>query len=115
MGAAGACACPGTNELNQGLTTLASRAQVLSRADKSIALKYDLAETRRRVANADLDVLLFLDLPLDSWTYMLAFARLAPMQVSPIAPILSPATKRPLERVVMCQIYMAIHMLCISS
>lgn len=49
-------------------------------ADLAIELPGDLAEARRRLAVAELDVLVFPEIGMDTWTYCLGFARLAPVQ-----------------------------------
>jgi tetratricopeptide (TPR) repeat protein len=55
--------------------------QVMQLADSRVNLVYNTSESMRRIVRAQLDVLVFLDLPLDSWTYFLAFGRLAAVQV----------------------------------
>lgn len=50
-------------------------------ADKAVVLPMDLAMARQRVAEEELDVLVYTDIGMEPMTYFLAFARLAPMQV----------------------------------
>ena len=56
--------------------------RVLGAADELTNLPYNHSEAVRRVARAAADVLVFPDLPLDSWTYFIACARLAPVQIA---------------------------------
>lgn len=50
-------------------------------ASASVRLEFDLGKARRAIAEAELDLLYFPDIGMDSFTYFLAFARLAPVQV----------------------------------
>ncbi len=54
--------------------------ELLQSADLAIELPGDLGEARRRLALAKLDVLVFPEIGMDTWTYCLGFARLAPVQ-----------------------------------
>lgn len=49
-------------------------------ADAQVVLSHDLAEARRQLASAEADILLYLDIGMDPFTYFLAFSRLAPVQ-----------------------------------
>jgi protein O-GlcNAc transferase len=49
-------------------------------ADSQIVLSHDLAQARRQIASVEADILLYLDIGMDPFTYYLAFARLAPVQ-----------------------------------
>jgi protein O-GlcNAc transferase len=49
-------------------------------ADESVVLSLRLAEAREQIAERELDVLVYTDIGMDSWTYFLAFARLARVQ-----------------------------------
>lgn len=54
--------------------------ELLKSADLALELPGNLAEARRRLAMAELDILMFPEVGMDSWTYCLAFARLATVQ-----------------------------------
>jgi protein O-GlcNAc transferase len=49
-------------------------------ADESVVLSLRLAEAREQIAARELDVLVYTDIGMDSWTYFLAFSRLARVQ-----------------------------------
>ncbi len=49
-------------------------------ADRSIVLPADLATARERIAEQELDILFYQDIGMDSFTSLLAMARLAPVQ-----------------------------------
>ncbi len=49
-------------------------------ADAQVVLSHDLAEARRQLATIEADILLYLDIGMDPFTYFLAFSRLAPVQ-----------------------------------
>lgn len=51
-----------------------------SRADKVVCLALDLFESRRQIAEEELDALFYPDIGMDPHTYFLAFSRLAPVQ-----------------------------------
>jgi protein O-GlcNAc transferase len=51
-------------------------------ADRTVTLTRDLRSARAAVASQALDVLYYPDLGMDPFTYLLAFARLAPLQVA---------------------------------
>jgi len=50
--------------------------------DKVIPVPYDLEQTRHLIADETLDVLFYPDIGMDPFTYYLAFARLAPVQIT---------------------------------
>lgn len=50
-------------------------------ADRAVILPMDLAAVRQRLAEEQLDVLVYTDIGMEPMTYFLAFARLAPVQV----------------------------------
>jgi predicted O-linked N-acetylglucosamine transferase (SPINDLY family) len=49
-------------------------------ADRVVTLTPHLAVAREEIADQRLDILFFTDIGMDPWTYLLAFARLAPVQ-----------------------------------
>lgn len=49
-------------------------------ADRAVILPMDLAAARQRIAEEELDVLVYTDIGMEPMTYFLAFARLAPVQ-----------------------------------
>ncbi len=49
-------------------------------ADAQVVLSHDLAQARRQLAAVEADILLYLDIGMDPFTYYLSFARLAPVQ-----------------------------------
>jgi protein O-GlcNAc transferase len=49
-------------------------------ADRVVTLPFQLRASRERLAQAELDILLYTDLGMDPWTNYLAFSRLAPVQ-----------------------------------
>ena len=49
-------------------------------ADAQVILSHDLAQARQQLASAEADILLYLDIGMDPFTYYLAHARLAPVQ-----------------------------------
>jgi len=49
-------------------------------ADAQVVLSHDLGEARRQLATIEADILLYLDIGMDPFTYFLAFSRLAPVQ-----------------------------------
>jgi protein O-GlcNAc transferase len=49
-------------------------------ADGQVILSHDLAQARRQLAAVEADLLLYLDIGMDPFTYYLSFARLAPVQ-----------------------------------
>jgi predicted O-linked N-acetylglucosamine transferase (SPINDLY family) len=51
-----------------------------SAADEVVILQTNLAVARQQVTDRSLDILLYLDVGMDSFTYFLAFSRLAPVQ-----------------------------------
>lgn len=51
-------------------------------ADKAVVLPVDLSTARERIAEEELDVLVYTDIGMEPMTYFLAFARLAPVQVA---------------------------------
>lgn len=56
------------------------RQQLRAAADAVVPIPTDLDETRRRVADARLDILYYPDIGMSPFTYFLAFSRLAPVQ-----------------------------------
>eukprot|EP00735_Rhodelphis_limneticus_P014055 TRINITY_DN8035_c0_g1::TRINITY_DN8035_c0_g1_i1::g.20165::m.20165 TRINITY_DN8035_c0_g1::TRINITY_DN8035_c0_g1_i1::g.20165 ORF type:complete len:693 (-),score=193.62,sp/Q9M8Y0/SEC_ARATH/27.88/1e-24,Glyco_transf_41/PF13844.1/0.00031,Glyco_transf_41/PF13844.1/1.5e-26,TPR_11/PF13414.1/2.6e+02,TPR_11/PF13414.1/5.5e+03,TPR_11/PF13414.1/7.8e-08,TPR_12/PF13424.1/7.2e+03,TPR_12/PF13424.1/0.023,TPR_12/PF13424.1/0.45,TPR_2/PF07719.12/88,TPR_2/PF07719.12/1.6e+03,TPR_2/PF07719.12/1.4,TPR_2/PF07719.12/3.2,TPR_1 len=57
--------------------------RIRARADKSIDVpKESLASMYKKIENEDLDILVFCELGMDPGDYLLAFARLAPIQVA---------------------------------
>lgn len=50
-------------------------------ADNAVVLPMDLATARDRIAEEELDILVYTDIGMEPMTYFLAFARLAPVQV----------------------------------
>jgi len=50
-------------------------------ASRTVRIPRDLAKARRAIAECELDLLYFPDIGMDSFTYFLAFARLAPVQI----------------------------------
>lgn len=55
-------------------------AELTALAEKTVQLPKDLAQARRLTANLGLDVLVYLDIGLEPFSYFLAFTRLAPVQ-----------------------------------
>ncbi len=53
---------------------------IRSAADGIVALPYALDRARRRVAELELDILVYADIGMEAFSYFLAFARLAPVQ-----------------------------------
>lgn len=49
-------------------------------AGNRVQLPFDSAVARTRIAALELDVLVYLDIGMDPWTYFLAYSRLAPVQ-----------------------------------
>jgi protein O-GlcNAc transferase len=49
-------------------------------ADAQITLSHDLSQARQQLASVEADILLYLDIGMDPFSYYLAFARLAPVQ-----------------------------------
>jgi protein O-GlcNAc transferase len=49
-------------------------------ADNTVALPDDIAGARRRIAESELDILVYTDIGMDPIVYFLAFSRLAPVQ-----------------------------------
>jgi len=60
----------------------AVRAAIDAAADKAVVLPARLDDARRTVADAKLDVLFYPDIGMHPFSYFLAFARLAPVQVT---------------------------------
>lgn len=56
------------------------RQQLRAAADAVVPIPTELNETRRRVADARLDILYYPDIGMSPFTYFLAFSRLAPVQ-----------------------------------
>lgn len=54
--------------------------ELVESADLALELPADLKEARRRLAVAELDILVFPEIGMDTWTYCLGFARLATVQ-----------------------------------
>ncbi|MEM0927272.1 MAG: DUF4915 domain-containing protein, partial [Planctomycetota bacterium] len=54
--------------------------QIHDAADRSVHLPADLAEARRQIADADLDVLIFADVGMNVLSTTLAYSRMAPVQ-----------------------------------
>ena len=54
--------------------------EIETSADEVVSLSSELAEARRQIAASELDAILYTDIGMDSRTYFLAFARLAPVQ-----------------------------------
>jgi protein O-GlcNAc transferase len=52
----------------------------LRNADHQVALSHDLGQARQQLAAVEADILLYLDIGMDPFTYYLSFARLAPVQ-----------------------------------
>lgn len=50
-------------------------------SDKAVVLPMDIVMARQRIAEEELDVLVYTDIGMEPMTYFLAFARLAPVQV----------------------------------
>lgn len=48
--------------------------------DAQVVLSHELGEARRQLATIEADILLYLDIGMDPFTYFLAFSRLAPVQ-----------------------------------
>jgi protein O-GlcNAc transferase len=53
---------------------------ICASADEAIKLSAKLDTARQRIADANLDVLIYTDIGMDPWTYYLAYSRLAPVQ-----------------------------------
>ena len=60
----------------------AEAAAIQGAADHFVPFAATLAEVREQIARAELDLLVYVDLGMDPTTYLLAFARLAPIQVT---------------------------------
>ncbi len=56
------------------------RSEIRRSADRFILLPNHLEQTRRMVAEQELDILFYTDIGMDPWTYYLGFSRLAPVQ-----------------------------------
>ncbi|MDA1308790.1 MAG: hypothetical protein O2985_04205 [Proteobacteria bacterium] len=52
----------------------------MRKADGQVILSHDLAQARQQLASIEADILLYLDIGMDPFTYYLSFARLAPVQ-----------------------------------
>ncbi|MBL8827871.1 MAG: tetratricopeptide repeat protein, partial [Planctomycetaceae bacterium] len=58
----------------------ATTARICASADEAVKLSAKLETARDRIAQAELDVLVYTDIGMDPWTYFLAYSRLAPVQ-----------------------------------
>ena len=56
--------------------------QFLRPGDQTVSVPLALAAARQQIAEAEFDILFYCDLGMEPWSYFLAFARLAPLQLT---------------------------------